>query len=286
MRTGGTFGWYVTFAVILVAASLAVYGLTGEEAIGAAVRFLWNGLALTVNVLMRLLASLLALVAKGVGWRRLSRLASSVGQIGLGYAGSLVVGDQGVRRARGWREKLRAVIHIMRARWIALPLYGKLAVVGFLIVTQLYVHSLLIVFPIAFLVPVVRRLWVQAADIAFGAWYWRTFGRWHFRIVTALETMPGPRHLLGATRLARLRYLCAWRLWRYDPKYRDAIRDHRRVDLVEPLRLWRSGALDVYIGRPLLSGRRRTESIEPTPVATPEPLGGGALRAAPDPRSV
>ena len=54
-----------------------------------------------------------------------------------------------------------------------------LTIVAALIASQLYLHSLLILFPIAFLVPIVQPLWVQSADLVFGGWYWRTFGQTH-----------------------------------------------------------------------------------------------------------
>jgi hypothetical protein len=69
-------------------------------------------------------------------------------------------------------------------------------------------------------VPVVRRLWVRAADLLFGSWYWKAFGRRHRAAVAFLRRQPGVRHVIGAGRLARIRYLRAWRLWKYDPRYR------------------------------------------------------------------
>jgi hypothetical protein len=55
----------------------------------------------------------------------------------------------------------------------------------------------------------------------------------------------------------RIRYLTAWRLWKYHPRYCGPEPGKRQVDLVEPLRLWRRGELDVYVDRPLLAGGRR-----------------------------
>src|SRR5471030_3260757 len=97
----------------------------------------------------------------------------------------------------------------------------KLLIVVALIASQLYVHSLLIVFPIAFLVPVVRRMWVRVADLMFGAWYWKTFGRMHRAVFVTLRHLPLVGTIIGATRLVRISYLCAWRLWKHDPRYRD-----------------------------------------------------------------
>jgi hypothetical protein len=249
-------GWYATFTVLTVAAFVAVYLITGEEAIGAATRFLWNAVVFLVNGAIRLFGGLTLVLARGVGLRRISRLATLLTGVGLGYAGSLILSDARLKRAHGWRGKVKTFITLASKRWQALHLVWKLAIVAALIASQIYLHFLLIVFPIAFLVPVVRRLWVQIADLVFGSWYWRTFGRWHRAAVAALQAMPGPRHAIGATRVWRIRYLCAWRLWKYDPAYRDPLSGKRWVSIVEPVRLWWRGDLDRYIGRPLLPGRR------------------------------
>ena len=119
------------------------------------------------------------MLAKGIGVRRVSRLAKLLTGVGLGYAGSVILNDERLRRARGWRGRLKAAITLARNRWQRLHLFWKLVIVAVLIASQIYLHFLLIVFPIAFLVPVVRRLWIQAADLLFGTWYWQTFGRLH-----------------------------------------------------------------------------------------------------------
>ena len=71
-RKSGQLGWYVTFVLIAVAAFAGIYALTGQDALAAAVRILWNGFALVFIAIARLIGSLLGLVARGVGWRRLS----------------------------------------------------------------------------------------------------------------------------------------------------------------------------------------------------------------------
>jgi hypothetical protein len=155
----------------------------------------------------------------------------------LGYAGSVILND----------ERLRQRLHLV---W-------KLVIVAVLIASQIYLHVLLIVFPIAFLVPVVRRLWIQAADLLFGSWYWKTFGRLHRATISALHALPGWHQVFGAMRLWRIRYLCAWRLWKYQPRYRTPEADARMISFAEPLRLWWRGDLDRYIVRPLLAGGTR-----------------------------
>jgi hypothetical protein len=156
-------GWYVTF--IAIAAVLFVgIGIIMASCGAASARFLWDALAAVANALLRALGGLIMLLAKGVGWRRLSRLGSAIAGVGLGYSGGVILSDRGLKRARTWTEKLRLVGGRLRRRWLALHLGWKLAIVAVLIASQLYLHFLLILFPIAFLVPVVRRLWVQAAE--------------------------------------------------------------------------------------------------------------------------
>ena len=250
------FGWFATFAVLVVLASVIVYYTTGQDALGAAARFAWNAIAVAINGLFELLGSFLGVLARGIGWSRLSRIATVVGGIGLGYAGSVILSEEGVHRAVGWRAKLGAAAAAARDAWLNLHLVGKLLVVVILIASQVYLHSVLILFPIAFLVPVVRRLWVRTADFALGDWYRTTFGEFHRATVAFLRRMPVARHIIGAIRVTRIRYLCAWRTWRYHPRYRTAAKHGRRVSMIEPFVLWRRGELDRYIGAPLLAGER------------------------------
>jgi hypothetical protein len=202
----------------------------------------------------------LALLAKGVGWRRLSRIATALAGVGLGYAGGVFLSDNRLRRAQGWSGKLKVAFATLRNRWLGLHLAWKLGIVAALIASQVYLHFLLVLFPIAFLVPVVRRLWVQVADLAVGRWYWMHFGRIHRTVVSFLRRLPGVRHLIGWSRLSRIRYLRAWRLWKYDPRYRRPETGKHVVDLIEPMRLWWRGELDGYVGRRLLCGRAGTKA--------------------------
>lgn len=253
---GKGIGWYGTFGFLIIASFLVIYALTGMDALGAAARLVWNGLAFAANGILRAIGGLLQLLARGVGWRRLSRLGSAVTGVGMGYAASVVLSDAHVTKARGWRGKLQSAVQVTREKWQALPIWLKLLIVVALIASQVYLHVALILFPIAFLVPVVRRLWVRAADALFGGWYWRTFGRWHRSFASTMKTLPGVRQAADGLRLVRLRYLSAWRLWKYDARYRDPENGGRLVSLIEPFRLWRRGELDGYVGRPLLSGQR------------------------------
>lgn len=251
-------GWYVTFIAIAVVLFVGIGIVAGVDAVAASARFLWDLLALVANGLMRALGGLVMLLAKGVGWRRLTRIGGAIAGIGLGYSGGVILSERRLKRAQGWTGKARVFLARLRQRWLALHLGWKLAILVALIASQLYLHFLLILFPIAFLVPVVRRAWVQAADMLFGSWYWRTFGPTHRAVVASLRHQPGVRHVVGGVRLTRIRYLRAWRLWKYDPRYRDAQTGKHEVSFIEPARLWWRGELDGYVGRHLLGGRPHT----------------------------
>lgn len=93
-------GWYATFVLLIVVGFVVIYALTGQDALGAAARFIWNGLVFLANGVIRVAGSLVQMLARGVGWRRLSKLASVVTGVGLGYAASVVVSDAAVDRAR------------------------------------------------------------------------------------------------------------------------------------------------------------------------------------------
>jgi hypothetical protein len=255
-------GWYATFVALALILFVVVDHFTGLDVVAATSRFLWNALALAANSATRAAGGLLALLAKGIGWRRLSRLATVIAGVGLSYSGGVILSDRGLQRAKGWTGRLKALAATLRDRWLHLHLAWKLAIVATLIASQIYLHFLLILFPIAFLVPVVRRLWVRAADLAVGRWYWKALGRRHRAIVAFLRTLPGVRHVIGAARLTRIRYLRAWRLWKYDPRYRHLGTGQRQVSFAEPIRLWWRGELDGYVGRHLLCGSERARRRE------------------------
>jgi hypothetical protein len=249
-----TVGWTGTFVAMVIVLFVVVQYFTGYDAIGAAARFVWNGVAVVVNGVMRALGGLAGAMARSVGLRRLERFATMMTGVGLGYAGSVVLSDARLARAHGWRGRLRVAVTRARNGWLHLHLAWKLLLVAGLIASQVYLHFLLILFPIAFLVPLVRRTWYLTADSLFGRWYRRAFGHLHRYTIALLRSLPGMRQLIAGIRLARIRYLCAWRLWRYDPRYRRPGSRRRAVSLIEPVRLWRRGELDRYIGRPLLAG--------------------------------
>src|SRR5262245_8229219 len=71
-RLGKGVGWYATFIVLAVALFVGIGYYTGLEVVAATARFLGNALLVVAIGAVRAAGGLLALLAKGVGWRRLS----------------------------------------------------------------------------------------------------------------------------------------------------------------------------------------------------------------------
>lgn len=249
-------GRYVTLAVLVVAAFLAIHFFTGMDALGLAGRLMGRGLSQLGEVLVRFAIVPMQALARGIGWRRLSGTVTGLAGVRLGYAASVVMSDRAVVRARGWRANLLALARALGHKWRSLPLAPKLVIVAALIAGQAYLQFVLILFPIGFMIPVARRAFVMVTDRLLGTWYWRSFGAFHRMMMGKLRRVPGVRLVIGGRRLVRLRYLRAWRLWRHDPRYRDPVTNKRRKSFIEPIRLWRRRELDGYVGRPLLSGGR------------------------------
>src|SRR5262245_15877657 len=88
-------GWYATFVVLAVALFVAIDYYTGLAVVAATARFLWNALAIVAIAALRAAGGLLALLAKGVGWRRLSRIATALMGVGLSYSGGVFLSEHG-----------------------------------------------------------------------------------------------------------------------------------------------------------------------------------------------
>lgn len=245
--------WLLWFLAVAIVVFVAVEYFTGYEVIGAAMRFVWNGLVFAINGLWRAGGEFVAVIARSVGMRRAAKVATAVAGVGLGYAGSVILSDDKIHRAHTWRDKLRLAITMARNGWLRLHLVWKLVIVAGLIASQVYLHFLLILFPIAFLVPVIRRAWIAVADTLFGSLYKTKMQRVNTAIRRTLWRTPGYPQAVASVRLVRMRYLCAWRRWRYDASYRTE-KGERRVSFIEPVRLWWRGELDRYVDRPLLAG--------------------------------
>jgi hypothetical protein len=261
----GWIGSLVTVLVLVVVA-VAVDAMTGINAIGASARVLWNGTVFAVMWTARSLQGLVALIAR----RRVWRLTSFLTSIGFGYTGRVFLSARHSARVRGLRTRARALSQRLRARWLALPFGRKLIVVAVLIAAQLYfvpaVAEYIVLFPVGFLIPPIvygaRKAYSWAGDLVFAKVYWKYCGPAHQAVTRRCARLLPVRLLAGASRRVRLQYLTAWRLWKYNPRYRDESGE-LWISVIEPFRLWRAGTLDRYRGRPLLAGARHAPGAAP-----------------------
>lgn len=249
----------IAFAVI-VAVVLVIDWMTGADALGATGRFAWN---LFVFLLARA-AWVLEWLPTVVLRRRFGQLTWMVMSVGLGYAASIILTESRVGKLHTLRAKNRATMGRMRRWWIGLSTPMKLLLTGALILAQVMLlpsmHEYLLLFPVGFMIPLLvglwRRLYGWIADSIVLALYLKYFGRVHAKAAHWVAHLRALRALVACVRLVRLRYLTAWRLWKYDPRYRDE-RGELWVSFIEPVRLWRAGKLDIYVGHPLLHGKRQ-----------------------------
>jgi hypothetical protein len=129
-------GWYATFFALAFILTVTVGYVTGLDAVAATSRFLWNATALITNGTLRAAGGLLLLLARGIGWRRLARLATAIMGVGLSYSGGIFLSERQLRRAKGWTGTLSALLAQTRIRWLGLPLAWKIAIVALLIARQ------------------------------------------------------------------------------------------------------------------------------------------------------
>jgi hypothetical protein len=254
-------GWRASLAafIVLVAVAAVIDVATGINAIAASARIVWNGFVFALLWSARSLQALVALVARRRAWRLTSFLTS----VGFGYAGRVFLSAQHSRELLGWRARFRAVVARVRHRWLVLTIGQKFLVVAILIAAQLAflpaAAQYLVLFPVGFMIrPMVlgvRKLYSWMGDLIFGKVYWQYCGRAHNAVVHRCERFVPVKAVSGASRRLRLQYLTAWRLWKYQPRYRDESGE-LWVSVLEPFRLWRGRQLDIYVGHPLLCGGR------------------------------
>jgi hypothetical protein len=250
--------WALSLALILIVL-VALSFLIDVNAIGATGRFAWNAVIAALLTSARGLDTVLAYVLR----RRIRRGVSFFTAIGLGYSGHVILTHAQLERAKGWHGIFRKYATRMRNDWRALGTTWKFLCVAVMITTQIallpVISQYVLLIPIGFMIPIVanaiRRIYAWAADSIFGATYRRYFGSTHRAALRKLRTLAPVHGLRGGVRLIRMRYLAAWRLWKYDPQYRDPSGE-LWVSVFEPIRLWRERKLDLYIGRPLLAGKR------------------------------
>ncbi len=250
--------WAFSLVLILIAL-VAVSFLIDVNTIGATGRFAWNAVIAALLVSTRGLDTVLLFVVR----RRIWRVTSLFTGIGLGYSGNVILTQAQLQRAKGWHGTFRRGIIRLRKRWNALATIWKCLAVALMMAAQIallpVISQYLLLIPIGFLIPVVasgtRRIYAWVADSLLGVTYWRYLGATHRAFMRKARTLALLHAARGGVRLIRMRYLCAWRLWKYDPQYRDTSGE-LWVSVLEPIRLWRQRKLDHYIGRPLFAGRR------------------------------
>jgi hypothetical protein len=255
--------WVVAFTALFVAILVADM-VTGMNAVGATARMFWGLLRVPIFWFIRGADAFIIRIIGRRAWRGILALLS----IGFGYLGRVFLREVHIEKVHSTREKFRRILECIRRWWIKLSLRQKLAVVAAAIALQVIllptIHTYILLFPIGFMIPVMVRMgakmYAWIGDTIFGKLYWTYCAPVHNAVGRFLERLPLVRQIRGAWRLFRLQYYTAWRLWRSDPRYRDES-GKRWVSFIEPIRLWRKGKLNVYAGRPLLSGKRYSESV-------------------------
>jgi hypothetical protein len=250
----------VAAVLIIIAVVIAIDYVTDADLVGVTMRFALRAVTFVTASLVRSLQLLLRLVLR----RRVWRLALGLLSIGLGYSWRVILTDKHARRADLYWAKMRSTIATMGVRWHVLPLAAKLSVVVVLVALQIVlfptVSEYLVLFPIGFLIPMIvggmRRMYGWIGDMLFGATYEMYVGKTHRKVVRTTRNLQLVRATRAAMRLARLRYLTAWRIWKYDPRYRKKTSE-LEVSLTEPIRLWKDKKLDRYVGRPLFSSHNK-----------------------------
>ncbi len=262
--------WTVTLLVI-VGIIFAIDVATDTYAIGASFQFAWRVTLFGIAWITRSALDILALVLRRRAWR----LVTMITPIGWGYLGSVFLSEARLKHAIIWLDHCRGFREHLRLWWHRLPTWKKFAFVAFVITMQIIllptISQYIILFPVSFMVPVIRgaaqRLYSWITDMFLGKLYWSYCGTMHRRIMTWVRSLWLLKICHGAIRLARLQYLTAWRLWMYDETYRDEAGE-LWISFLEPIRLWRSGYLNKYVGRPLFAGRASHTSAPTALTAT------------------
>jgi hypothetical protein len=250
--------WTLSLTLILIVL-VGVSFLIDVNTIGATGRFAWNAAIAALLLSARGWDTVLAYVLR----RRIWRIASFFTTIGLGYSGNVILTQAQMARAKGWHGTFRGGITRLRRRWNALATIWKCLIVALLIAAQIallpVLSQYLLLIPIGFLIPIVanatRRTYAWMADSLIGVTYRRYCGPVHRAAVRKARTLAFLRGMRGGVRLIRMRYLCAWRLWKYDPRYRDPSGE-LWVSVLDPFRLWRERKLDRYVGHPLFARKQ------------------------------
>lgn len=248
----------VAAVLLIVVAIVAIDHFTDIDLIGTTVRFVLGSLEFAVSSAIRSLQLLLRLVLRRRIWRSILSSLS----ISYGYSWRIILSDKRARRADIFLAKTRSTTATMRTKWHKLSFTAKLVTAIVLAALQIVLFPVLseyiVLFPVGFLIPTIvggaRRIYGWIGDLLFGATYETYIGKLHRKAIRWIRNLRWIRITRGALRLTRLRYLTAWRIWKYNPTYRTKSSE-LAVSFIEPVRLWKNGKLDRYVGRPLFKRR-------------------------------
>ncbi|MBM3261798.1 hypothetical protein FJY93_05320 [Candidatus Kaiserbacteria bacterium] len=257
-RSDWNIGRIFTIA-LLIAAIVLVDQMTATNLTGMIANFIWKSLVVAISIVIRRPDVFLGAVIR----TRLMQVLLALFSVNLGYLSRAVLTDVWGQRVSNWRRSLRIHTRKLGKRWKASPILFKIIVAVLLILGQIVLlprwSEWVILFPVGFVIHAVeslyRRLFGKFANAAID----RVVGDKHHKLIERVGWLERTWRMFG---LWRLRLLTGWRLWRYDPQYRNPKTGKRRKSFFEVVRLWRSGKLDRYFGRPLLGGHRDDPAME------------------------
>ncbi|MFZ2887219.1 MAG: hypothetical protein WA021_05365 [Minisyncoccia bacterium] len=247
-------------AAIVAAVIIAIDYWYFESAyvLGPVLRILvyaWRGVFYALDVTVRT-------VLYQIGWRRIMRPLTliTMGGIGLTY---LVTNPKRLKKIRGWKGRIIARAAQIQEWWYGRHFVMKVIIVIGLIALQVSVHWWLLLFPVGFLITAIaemfRRGQLMVADEIFGKVYWTRFRAFHTRIMRYLRSVPFVGKAIAGARSLKLMFKCGWRLWRYDPRFRDPWKTGHTHPIEGRVRLIKAcwlGEWRRYHTRHLLAGKQ------------------------------
>lgn len=261
----GYYRWDISRIVIyglLIVSIIIVDEMTGEHLIGGLIilsRFLWQVVLNMSLFAIRKIDMIFMAIFRG----RVLHGIGAIIAVNMGYAARVIMSDSAAERLSRGRRSVRAGIWRIRRIWTAAPFLVKVLIVAVAIFLQMWLlpvwSEYVILFPIGFIIhgieALYRRIFGAIANKAID----RVVGDKHHKLIERVSWLERSWRMLG---LWKLRLRTGWRLWRYDPQYRNPKTGKRRKSFFEVVRLWRSGKLDRYFGRPLLGGHRDDPAME------------------------
>ncbi|RJR13356.1 hypothetical protein C4585_02245 [Candidatus Parcubacteria bacterium] len=256
------FTWLLATLVALGIVMVVVALTTDMNPIGVAISFLYRSLAYGVMWVVNGFRQIALLFISRRAWATVSALAS----VGLWYALRVFLSDEHMKKFHGWRERFRQLLARASGWWNGLGTWKKIGLIVSIIYLQIVllpvVSEYIVLFPVrtvaTILINIAKRVYGTLGETIFGALYRKYFGKIHNKVVHRARAIWVIQTVRGSRRYIRLQNLTAWRIWMYDPRYRDGSGKRWR-SLIEPVRLWRRGELEKYRRRPLLSGNKRND---------------------------